>query len=50
MTSVRSSACPPRHYAGKDYFDRLYAPMVDAWALYDNAGAMPVLVDWSEKA
>lgn len=39
-----------RFAAGKDNFERLYAPLVDAWALYDNAGAMPVLIDWSEKA
>lgn len=23
---------------------------MDAWALYDNAGVMPVLIDWREKA
>ncbi len=28
----------------------LYAPLVDAWALYDNAGPAPVLLDWSEKS
>lgn len=38
-----------RFAAGRENFDRLYAPMVDAWALYDNAGAVPVLLDWSEK-
>lgn len=38
-----------RFAAGKDNFKRLYAPLVNAWALYDNAGAMPVLMDWSEK-
>ncbi len=39
-----------RFAAGKDNFQGLYAPLVDAWALYDNAGAMPMLIDWSEKA
>ena len=39
-----------RFAAGKDNFERLYAPRVDAWAIYDNAGAMPVLIDWSERA
>ena len=38
-----------RFAAGRENFDRLYAPLVDAWALYDNAGAAPVLLDWSEK-
>ena len=38
-----------RFTAGKAYFDQLYAPKVDAWALYDNAGSTPVLLDWSEK-
>lgn len=38
-----------RFAAGLENFQRLYAPLVDAWALYDNAGATPVLLDWSEK-
>lgn len=38
-----------RFFAGLDNFKRLYAPQVDAWALYDNAGSRPVLLDWSEK-
>lgn len=38
-----------RFVAGRENFERRYAPLVDAWALYDNAGASPVLLDWSEK-
>jgi predicted ABC-type ATPase len=38
-----------RFAAGQANFGRLYAPLVDAWALYDNAGAQPVLLDWSER-
>lgn len=38
-----------RFAAGRKNFESLYAPRVDAWALYDNAGAQPVLLDWSEK-
>ena len=38
-----------RFAAGRENFERLYAPLVDAWALYDNAGAAPVLLDWREK-
>ena len=38
-----------RFAAGNKNFECLYAPLVDAWALYDNAGAQPVLLDWSEK-
>lgn len=38
-----------RFAVGRQNFERLYAPLVDAWALYDNAGAKPVLLDWSEK-
>jgi predicted ABC-type ATPase len=34
--------------AGQENFYRLYAPLVDSWALYNNAGAQPVLLDWSE--
>ena len=38
-----------RFAAGKDNFEKLYAPRVDAWALYDNAGSVPVLIDWSNR-
>jgi predicted ABC-type ATPase len=38
-----------RFLAGLENFEHLYAPLVDAWALYDNAGAQPRLLDWSEK-
>jgi predicted ABC-type ATPase len=38
-----------RFAAGRQNFERLYAPLVDAWALYDNAGDTPLLLDWSEK-
>lgn len=38
-----------RFAAGLDNFQRLYASRVDAWALYDNSGTEPRLLDWSEK-
>lgn len=38
-----------RFMAGKKNFEQFYAPIVDAWALYDNAGSTPVLLDWSER-
>jgi predicted ABC-type ATPase len=38
-----------RFFAGRENFERLYAPRVQAWALYDNAGGQPVLLDWSER-
>ncbi len=38
-----------RFAAGRNNFERLYASQVDAWALYDNSGPRPVLLDWSEK-
>lgn len=38
-----------RFVAGKNNFKQLYAPIVDAWALYDNAGSVPALTDWSER-
>ena len=37
-----------RFVAGLENFQRYYAPAVDVWALYDNAGEVPVLLDWSE--
>ena len=38
-----------RFDAGLKNFTQFYAPMADAWALYDNSGSTPVLLDWSEK-
>lgn len=38
-----------RFAAGLRNFDTVYKSEVDAWALYDNAGDEPVLLDWSEK-
>jgi predicted ABC-type ATPase len=37
-----------RFAAGLENFQRHYAPAVDAWALYNNAGEKPALLDWSE--
>ncbi len=39
-----------RFAAGLQNFTLHYAQAVDYWALYDNAGEQPVLMDWSEKA
>lgn len=36
-----------RFSAGLRNFREVYVPLVDAWALYDNAGDQPVLLDWS---
>lgn len=37
-----------RFDSGLSNFQKLYSPMVDAWALYDNSSVEPVLLDWSE--
>lgn len=37
-----------RFAAGRSNFDQHYKVKVDTWALYDNAGAMPVLLEWRE--
>ena len=28
---------------------QIYQPLVNAWAVYDNSGEAPQLIDWSEK-
>lgn len=38
-----------RFAAGRANFDMLYRELADSWALYDNAGDEPLLLDWSEK-
>lgn len=34
-----------RFVVGRKNFEDLYKPLVDTWALYDNAGSAPVLLD-----
>lgn len=38
-----------RFAAGLRNFEQVYRDRVDAWAMYDNSGDEPVLLDWSEK-
>ena len=37
-----------RFNAGRRNFDHVYKTAVDDWALYDNSGPVPVLLDWGE--
>lgn len=37
-----------RFAAGWRHFDTIYKAEVDTWALYDNAGEEPRLIDWSQ--
>lgn len=38
-----------RFAAGIRNFEQVYRDAVDAWAMYDNAGDEPVLINWGEK-
>ncbi len=38
-----------RFDAGRRLFLDLYQPLVNQWALYDNSGDTPLLMDWSNK-
>ncbi len=37
-----------RFYSGWRNFTNAYQAAVDDWAVYDNSGNMPVLVEWGE--
>jgi predicted ABC-type ATPase len=37
-----------RFVSGRDKFQRHYKGAVDDWALYDNGGAEPVMLEWGE--
>jgi len=37
-----------RFDAGLRNFETVYKPEVDTWALYDNAGDEPILLEWGE--
>lgn len=39
-----------RFTVGSRNFEKLYKPTVDAWALYDNSGSVPVLVNEGVKS
>jgi predicted ABC-type ATPase len=39
-----------RFASGRNNFHRHYQSAVDDWALYDNTGAEPVLLDWGQKS
>lgn len=39
-----------RFMAGIHNFEHVYREIVDAWALYDNSGDSPVLINWGEKS
>ncbi len=47
--SIPSDVIRRRFFAGRSKFEHVYRQLVDEWALYDNAGAEPVLVDWGER-
>jgi predicted ABC-type ATPase len=38
-----------RFLAGRANLELIHKPLVDAWAVYDNSGSEPLLVDWDEK-
>ena len=39
-----------RFARGLDNFNRHYQLVVDDWTLYDNSGAIPVVLDWGDNA
>lgn len=38
-----------RFAAGRSNFDQYYRAAVDAWAVYDNSGDEPVMIEWGEQ-
>lgn len=47
--SIPENVIRRRFRAGLENLEMLYAPLVDAWVLYDNSGDAPVLLDWSSR-
>ena len=45
---IPSDVIRRRFTAGRTNFNRLYAPLVNVWALYDNSDDEPRLLDWGE--
>ena len=38
-----------RFARGRATFDRAYGAVADAWALYDDSGDEPVMLEWEER-
>ena len=47
--SVPNGVIRRRFHAGMRNFSAIYRQLVDSWALYDNSGQRPILIDWSSK-
>ncbi|ADL55676.1 zeta toxin family protein [Gallionella capsiferriformans] len=47
--NVPSAIVRRRYTAGLKNFEQVYRDEVDAWALYDNSGDEPVLINWGER-
>lgn len=48
--NIPESVIRRRFDAGRKNFERFYRDAVDSWALYDNSGNEPVLIEWGERA
>lgn len=48
--SILESDIRRRFTASQRNLERSYEGAVDAWAVYDNSGAEPILIDWSENS
>lgn len=47
--SVPEEVIRRRYASGLENFYHRYAPIVDAWMLYDNSDTVPVVLQWSER-
>lgn len=47
--NIPESIIKRRFTAGRVNFDKDYRDAVDTWVLYDNAGDVPILLEWGEK-
>jgi predicted ABC-type ATPase len=47
---IAESVIRRRFTVGRRNFEQHYRDAVDAWALYDNSGDEPVLIDWAERS
>ena len=46
--NVPESAIRRRFVTGLNNFYGIYRDLADAWALYDNSGPVPLLLEWNE--
>jgi len=45
---IKEEVIKRRFLSGWENMNKIYMPLVNSWAIYDNSGKEPILIEWSE--